>query len=225
VGRGRSKEADAPWGEDIANQVIASGKVMCSIPRKGTKSDRTTMPHLLGLPLALTPGRGALVFVRFGGPEYTAEQLPWALLAASQATRSFEGHSLQDATEQLEMARRRAQLQDDFIATISHELHTPLGFIKGYTTSLLRPDTTWDDATQREFLTIVDEETDQLVMLIDRLLDSARLQSGTMVMDFQPVRLEALLRDVVIRIQGRHKDLEVTLDLEPAPPSRPTLSA
>ncbi len=218
VGRGRSKEADAPWGEDIANQVIASGKVMSSVPHKGTKSDRTTMPHLLGLPLALSSGRGALVFVRFGGPEYTTEQLPWALLAASQVTHSFESHSLRDATEQLEMARRRAQLQDDFIATISHELHTPLGFIKGYTTSLLRPDTTWDEATQREFLTIVDEETDQLVMLIDRLLDSARLQSGTMVMDFQPVRLEALLRDVVIRIQGRHKDLEVTLDLEPAPP-------
>jgi signal transduction histidine kinase len=156
--------------------------------------------------------------VRFGGPEYTTEQLLWALLAANQVTRIFESRSLRDATEQLDLARRQAQLQDDFIATISHELHTPLGFIKGYTTSLLRPDISWDEATQREFLTIIDEESDQLIMLIDRMLDSARLQSGNLIMDFQPMRLEALLHDVVIRMQGRHKDLEVSLDLEPAPP-------
>lgn len=217
-GRGRSKEADAPWGEDLANQVIASGKVMFSLPHRGADSDRIAMPHLLGLPLDLPSGHGALVFIRFGGPEYTTEQFSWALLAASQVTRGFEHHSLQEALDQLELARRRTQMQDDFITTISHELHTPLGFIKGYTTSLLRPDTTWDNVTQREFLTIIDEETDQLVMLIDRMLDSARLQSGNMVMDFQPVRLEALLRDVVIRIQGRYRFLEIVLDLKPAAP-------
>jgi signal transduction histidine kinase len=118
----------------------------------------------------------------------------------------------------LDHARHHSQLQDDFIATISHELHTPLGFIKGYTTSLLRADTSWDSATQLEFLNIIDEESDHLLTLIDRMLDSARLQSGNMNMDFQPVRLESLLRDEVLRIQGRHTGLEIDLNLTPAPP-------
>jgi signal transduction histidine kinase len=220
VGRGRNKEADAPWGENIANQVIAADKIMASIPlqRERNVADRTALPYLLGLPLELSSGPGALVFVRFGGPEYSADQLPLAMLAASRVVFGFERRALQDARAQLDLAQHRAQLQDDFIATISHELHTPLGFIKGYTTSLLRSDTTWDDSTRREFLNIIDEETDQLIMLISRMLDSARLQSGNMPMDFQPVRLDSLLRDVVMRIQGRHKSLDVVLDVEPAPP-------
>ena len=59
------------------------------------------------------------------------------------------------------------RLQDDFVSTISHELRTPLGFIKGYSTSLLRQDTTWDKNTEREFLNIIDEETDRLAYLIE----------------------------------------------------------
>jgi signal transduction histidine kinase len=213
TGRGRSKEAEVSWGEEIANQVMATGKMVVSIPSGSLSTDRLAMPYLLGLPLKLMAGDGALVLVRFGGPEYTDEQMPLATLAAVQTARVFERRSLKESLTQIELDRHRAQFQDDFIATISHELRTPLGFIKGYTTSLLRSDTAWDAATQREFLTIIDEESDHLMVLIDRILDSARLQSGSLPMDFQSLRLDALLRDVVMRIQGRHKTLKVVLDL------------
>jgi signal transduction histidine kinase len=139
-------------------------------------------------------------------------------LAAVLTDHIFESRSLKESQTQLELARQRAQFQDDFIATMSHELHTPLGFIKGYTTSLLRSDTVWDPATQREFLNIIDEESDHLVTLIDRILDSARLQSGTMPMDFQPIRLDSLLRDVILRTQNRHKELEIVQNIGPVLP-------
>jgi len=218
IGRGRSAEADAAWGETIANQAVATGKVAQDVPPGSPSADRVKQPHLLGLPLSFLKGRGALVFVRFGGPEYTAEQISLAVLAAGLVTRIFERRSLREKAVQLETARHRAQLQDDFIATVSHDLRTPIGFIKGYTTSLLRSDTTWEPATQKEFLTIIDEETDHLMVLIDRLLDSARLQSGMMAMDFQPVRLDSLLRDVTLHACGHNKALDVELDLESAPP-------
>ncbi len=218
AGRGRNKEADASWGEEIANQVISTGKATEYVPADQPSADRISMPHILGLPLILPDRLGALVFVRFGGPEFTTEQMPLATLAVVQTARALEQNILQESLTQAEQARHRAQLQDDFIATISHELHTPLGFIKGYTTSLLRSDTTWDTATQQEFLTIIDEESDHLLTLIDRMLDSARLQSGNMSMDFQPVRLDSFLRDVTLRVHGRHEGLEVIQDLSPASP-------
>jgi signal transduction histidine kinase len=216
AGRGKSREADASWGENIANQVISARRIMVQTPDQPSE-DRIAMPYLLGLPLDFVDGKGALVFVRFGGPPYLDEHLPMAVLAAALAARILERRQAQEHIRQLEQARHRAQLQDDFIATISHDLHTPLGFIKGYATSLLRSDTTWDAATQREFLTIIDEETDHLIALIDRLLDSSRLQTGMLTMDFQPVALEKLIRDVALRVGGRSPGLEVVIEVDNLP--------
>jgi signal transduction histidine kinase len=112
------------------------------------------------------------------------------------------------------------RLQDDFVSTISHELRTPLGFIKGYSTSLLRQDTTWDKETEREFLSIIDEEADRLTQLIDNMLESARLQSRTLQFKFSPIRLDALVRDVATRVKTHQPDLNVALDFERVPPLR-----
>ena len=218
VGRGRKAEADASWGESIANQVISSEKILQDSPAGEVSKDRVAMPYLLGLPLFMFRGAGALVFVRFGGPDYTIAQIKMAVLATCQVSRILEWRLLRENIAQLEQARHRAQLQDDFISTVSHDLYTPLGFIKGYATSLLRSDTTWDAETQREFLTIIDEEADHLMALVDKFLVSARLQSGMMSMDLQPVRLDSLIRDVAMRIHGRDKSLQVDLDLDKSPP-------
>jgi len=112
------------------------------------------------------------------------------------------------------------RLQDDFVSTISHELRTPLGFIKGYSTSLLREDTVWDNTTQREFLNIIDEEADRLTRLIEDMLESARLQSKTLQFKFSPIRIDALVRDVAMRINVHHPELKVAFDLDPLPPIR-----
>jgi signal transduction histidine kinase len=51
-------------------------------------------------------------------------------------------------------------------------------------------------------------------LLIENVLESARLQSKTLPLRFQPLRLDAVLRDVAARIRSRYKDLDVSLDLE-----------
>ncbi len=222
VGRGKSAEADAAWGQGIASQVISSQAMVKRKPKPAPHgTDRLELAHLLGLPMQIgSKMNSAVIFIRFGGPEYSQEHVDIAALLAFWAASLIEHRDLQVATSELESVQRQMRLQDDFVSTISHELRTPLGFIKGYSTSLLRQDTVWDESTQREFLTIIDEETDRLTQLIDNMLESARLQSKTLQFKFAPVRLDALLREVTMRVKTHHPNLIVDLDIETITPTR-----
>ncbi|HEX6268837.1 MAG TPA: ATP-binding protein [Anaerolineales bacterium] len=222
IGRAKSAEADAAWGETFAGQVLAKGQLLLQDPKPDQPSDdRLHQAYLLGLPLR-NDGliKGALVFVRFGGPVYEKDHLSIASFAAGLLSILFERIAWKETHNRLHELKRQMQLQEDFVSTISHELRTPLGFIKGYSTSLLRQDTSWDESTQREFLLIIDEETDRLAQLIENVLESARLQSKTLQLRFQPLRLDAILRDVAARIRARHTDVDISMDVQPAPPIR-----
>ena len=218
VGRGKTAEADAAWGESLANLVLARESMILQDPVEGA-TERLSQAYLLGLPLYDgSKAAGVMVFVRFGGPAYKDTKLPLAIVAASLASTLLNRKAHEETHQQLNALRQKVQLQDDFLATISHELRTPLGFIKGYSTTLLRSDTTWDGEVRKEFLTIIDEEADRLAQLIDNILESAKLQSRSVQLNIQPLRLDALIRDVVIRVNTRHKNLEIDLQLEAVPP-------
>src|SRR5512143_2659921 len=220
VGRGRQAEADGTWGESIAGHVLTSQAPIVIEPGEMVPgTDRLLKAYVLGVPLYLgARPTGSLVFVRFGGPSYLPEHVALASLIGSWTASLLERKALQEARTELESVQRQMRLQDDFASTISHELRTPLGFIKGYTSSLLREDTTWDLKTQREFLTIIEEETDRLAQLIENMLESARFQSHTAKFRFQPVQLDALARDVTLRVRARKPDLEVRLEFDRVPP-------
>lgn len=213
VGRGQSAGAEATWGVEIATHAMTSNEMIVQEPTEvGDKHNRLASPYLLSLPLRTAEQViGALVFVRFGGPAYTKPQIRCAQYISTQFSSLLERKILREEIRVLQEARIVIALQEDFIATISHELRTPLGFIKGYSTTLLRQDTQWDEATRHEFLTIIDEEADHLSVLIENVLESARLQSNTLPMNFQNVRLDSIIRDTALRSQARYKDMDIGL--------------
>ena len=219
IGRAKNAEADAAWGETFASQVVKKGNILLQDPPEDiAPSDRLHQAYLLGLPLHIQGStQGALVFVRFGGPAYEENHIKMALFAAGLLSLFFERLTWNETHLELSDLKRQMQLQEDFVSTISHELRTPLGFIKGYSTSLLREDTSWDEATQKEFLMIIDEEADRLSLLIENVLESARLQSRTLPLRFQTLRLDSVIRDVITRIRARHKELDVSMDLKYTP--------
>ncbi len=220
IGRAKYAEADAAWGETFASQVVRKGSLLLQDPQPDIPpDDRLHQAYLLGLPLRTDDlTRGALVFVRFGGPPYEDHHIQTALFASELISVFFERMRWRKTNSELRDLQRQMQLQEDFVSTISHELRTPLGFIKGYSTSLLREDTSWDEETQKEFLTIIDEEADRLSLLIENVLESARLQSRTLPLRFQPLRLDAVIRDVIARIRVRQKGLDVNMDLKSTAP-------
>jgi signal transduction histidine kinase len=215
IGRGRSHEADLAWGEPTGFEAIQSAEAVIRIEKmENYEFDRTQLRYSLGLPMYWGDDSiGSLVFLRFGGPSFESDQIRLAEFIGVHVAQLMGYKYLVDRVAKLEAERRLDRLQEDFIATVSHELLTPLGFIKGYATTLLREDTTWDDETRSEFLTIIDEEADRLHELIENLMDSSRLQAGTLRMGFQPVRMDTFLRDMVARAQAQDENLRIYLDV------------
>ena len=216
IGRGRSKEADIAWGENFIEKVLDEDKLLIHQDVvKGPDDDRLKVPYYIGIPLWHGKNLiGILTLIRFGGPDYNEHDQKAFLYIADHLAQLLGRDILIKTIDKIEGSQRMWKMQENFVATVSHDLRTPLGFIKGYTTTLLREDTDWDVATFREFLGIIDDEADRLQELIDNLLDSSRLQSGTLQMNLQIVRLDVVLRDMIQRSRLRDIDVSIELELE-----------
>lgn len=92
---------------------------------------------------------------------------------------------------------RLAEMKDEFLSIVSHELKTPVTSIKGFTQILQRrlpADVT--DSSGR-YLEVINHQADRLTGLINDLLDLSRIQTGRFVFERAPVDLGDLVRDVV----------------------------
>jgi len=80
---------------------------------------------------------------------------------------------LQEAMEELKQLDR---MKDAFVSSVSHELRTPLTSIRSFSELLLQCDE--DRQTQKEFLDIINTESERLTHLINDVLDVSRIASG-----------------------------------------------
>jgi signal transduction histidine kinase/ABC-type multidrug transport system ATPase subunit len=90
--------------------------------------------------------------------------------------REEAGHAHQEAAA----LRRSRELQRGFLSRLSHELRTPLTAIRGYASSLMQSDVTWDRDSQQRFLDRIAAESARLGRLVDDLLDFSAIESGIM---------------------------------------------
>lgn len=112
----------------------------------------------------------------------------------NQIAIAIDNARLLDKLGQVQAQRELDRMKAEFISAISHELRTPLGFITGYATTLLRDDIAVDAGTQKEFLQIIDEESQKLQRMIDELLDASRLQAGRLHVERTPISLKVFLK-------------------------------
>ena len=126
---------------------------------------------------------------------------------------------LRDHNEELERLNDELkaldQMKTDFVSNVSHELRTPLASIKGFAATVLDDDEMPDEIL-REFVGIIDEESDKLIVIINDILDVSKLLSGKMQYEIGRRPLEKVVQGVVtlLRIQAENKGLELTFDLQ-----------
>ncbi|MFL5701748.1 MAG: sensor histidine kinase [Ktedonobacteraceae bacterium] len=94
-------------------------------------------------------------------------------------------------------------LKAELLATVSHELRSPLASIKGYTATLLRHDRRIARDERHEFLIAIHEASDRLATLIDRLLEMSQLDTGAITIERSPVNLVHLIREAIYAVEQR----------------------
>ncbi len=121
-----------------------------------------------------------------------------------------------DLKKAYEGLQRADQLKDSFLSSVSHELRTPLTSIRSFAEILLQYD---DEApeTRREFVEIIQIESERLARLINDFLDLSKIQAGKMVYNDASVSVEEIIRDVA---KSQHqllqeKSLGMRLDVDP----------
>jgi two-component system phosphate regulon sensor histidine kinase PhoR len=92
--------------------------------------------------------------------------------------------------------RKLESVRQEFVANVSHELRTPLSLIKSAAETLI--DGGKDDATvTSRFLEIIDKHANRLTLLLDDLLLLARLDSGRVELNLQPVVLRQAAQEAL----------------------------
>jgi signal transduction histidine kinase len=116
---------------------------------------------------------------------------------------------LRDVSREREIDR----MKTDFVSSVSHELRTPLTSIKAYTATMLR-DQNMPEERRREFLTIIDEESNRLKDLIDGLLEVSRIEAGTIEIKREPVDIAAIVGQVLQTLQPLAEKNNVCLNAD-----------
>jgi hypothetical protein len=91
----------------------------------------------------------------------------------------------------------------ELIATVSHEIRSPLTTIKGFTKTLLDR---WDrlsDETKRDMLLAINADADRVTRLLTELLDVSRLEAGRLTLHRRPLDLRELAGGTVEDLAGR----------------------
>lgn len=95
------------------------------------------------------------------------------------------------------------QAHSDFVSTVSHEFRTPLTSIKGFADTLLAYGSQLPDDEKRRFITIIKDQADRLIRLVENLLTVSKLGASRVELSYRPIPLQRLLEKVTHSIQAK----------------------
>lgn len=119
-----------------------------------------------------------------------------------ERTRELEAMSDHKALHNMEL------LKAELLATVSHELRSPLASIKGYAATLLRHERRISREERHEFLLAITEASDRLAAVIDRLFEMSQLETGDIHIELTVVNLAYLVREAITALEQRFVEPE-----------------
>lgn len=102
-------------------------------------------------------------------------------------------------------------LKDEFLATISHELRTPMNGVIGSIDQLKQP---CDAETQQRLIGCADQSAHHLMGLLDSVLTYTELASGKLIIERQPVSVKRIAKELEAAFSAASKQKGLTLTVD-----------
>ena len=115
-------------------------------------------------------------------------------------------------------------LKTELLATVSHELRSPLASIQGYAATLLRHDRRISSEERHEFLVAIHEASERFAGVIDSLLEVSELETGMMKILRTPVNIARLVREAVMVAAERREEVGAVDGMMPPAQQQPTFA-
>jgi PAS domain S-box-containing protein len=141
-----------------------------------------------------------------------ATELTEAIVFAELATGIAEEAKLK-AESATKTAENAVKAKQQFLSNMSHEIRTPMNAIIGFTKVLLKTELS---AKQKEYLTAIKMSGDALIVLINDILDLAKVDAGKMTFEESPFKMalsiSAMLHMFETKIQEKNLELVIEYD-------------
>ena len=134
-----------------------------------------------------------------------------AAINIREAELQRKNEALKEKMAEVNEANR---LKSQFLANMSHELRTPLNSIIGFTTRVIKKSGDMLPAVQLENLTIVKEEAENLLELINNLLDYSKIEAGKMDVHLEEFDLVKVMAEIRIMAENLLEDKPVKYEEE-----------
>lgn len=146
------------------------------------------------------------------------------LVAATIRDVSYEKKIEKDLIQAKESAEKAKTIAEDamqakqtFLSNMSHEIRTPMTAIIGFSKVVLKTDLT---EKQKEYVTAIKTSSDALLVLINDILDLAKVDAGKMTFDLLPFNLKSSISIMLqlFDLKFKEKRLKLITDFDSAIP-------
>lgn len=165
--------------------------------------------------------RGALFVVSNDVDGLDSEDVAFLSLVAARIGLLIERGELRQQQREIEWQHAQTEARQEFLGIVSHELKTPVAVMRAYTELLLRRAEKAGRSGEIDVLRRMSDQSERMLLMIDQLLDSRRLEAGLLTLEVGHFDLSELARKVAHDVEVTARSHRITVET----PGRATIRA
>ena len=196
----------------LINDLKSDGRIIHQLQRDLDFSDVMIVPLAAG-----GTTLGVLLVGSHNARGLTQDDLALFKTIGQQLGMALKNTQLLRAESEMGMLREADRLKSAFLASVSHDLRSPLTAIRASVESLLDQGTDQSGLEQKNLLHNISSQASRLGRLVDQLLDLSKIEAGVLSLDRDWTELPVLIADTLAKFEGLNKGCRIEQSLSPLP--------